>query len=58
MTTTRQQRGGDLQPVALRVPAELLDWLRHYARSQSPPISLNMAATQAIESFKATHSSE
>lgn len=56
MTAQRQQRGVQIQPLNVRVPAELIDWLRTYARSQSPPISLNMAATQAIESFKATHS--
>lgn len=56
MTAARQQRGQELEQTLVRVPADLLDWLREYARSQSPPISLSMATTQAIESLKATHS--
>lgn len=56
MTAQRQQRGVQAQPLNVRVSPELIDWLRQYARSQSPPISLNLAAAQAIEALKATHS--
>ena len=54
MSATRQQRGVQVAPLNVRVPEDLIAWLRDYARSQKPPISLNMAATLAIEALKST----
>lgn len=53
---TRQQRSTvPPEPLNVRVAPDLIAWLRDYARSQSPPISLNMAAAQAIEALRMTH---
>ena len=54
MTAQRQQRGVQAQPMNVRIAPELIEWLRDYARSQSPPISINMAAAQAIEALRSS----
>lgn len=53
--TTRQQRGATTQ-VLVRVPDELLTWLRLYAAEQRQ--SQALVIRQALEDFKATHSAE
>lgn len=52
MTATRQQRGQDLEATHIRVRSDLLQWLRIYAASQSPPVSLSTAMSQALETFR------
>lgn len=49
---TRQQRGLTLEQTMVRIPSELLDWLREYAREKG--ISNSMATTHALEAFKET----
>lgn len=51
-TPTRQQRGANTQ-VLVRVPDELLEWLRLYAASQHQ--SQALIIRQALEAFRATH---
>ena len=50
--TARQQRGGNSQAV-VRLPDELLKWLRVYAAEQHQ--SQALIVRQALEEFRATH---
>ncbi len=49
----RQQHGQQLDKFLLRVPGEQMEWIREYARSQEPPISISLAMTEAINALRA-----
>lgn len=53
--TARQQRIGDKTQILVRVPDELLEWLRLYAASRRQ--SQALVIRQALEDFKASHQS-